>query len=268
MANVTLTIDGRKVTADENQTILEAALANGIYIPHLCFHENLHPTGSCRMCVVEQQGVEGVVTSCITKVQEGMVINTKGETAEAIRKLACDFMFKTHPAECTGCPKFGKCQLQSLSQYVGDTGRKLRANTISVKADETNPIILHEMYRCILCGRCVRACQELRAGFPHFLPNYVMGYTEVQPAFSFGDLEDDYCAHAYGKHAADIIPYLEKLSGLVSPDYFNGKGPRLREDLVPRYEEALRLVLAMRPRIEAMRDDHPVTERFLKILLS
>lgn len=162
MPTVNLIIDGQKITADSNQTILNAALDNGIYIPHLCSHENLHPTGSCRMCVVEQQGVEGVVTSCITKVQEGMVINTKGETAEAIRKLACDFMFKTHPAECTGCPKFGKCQLQSLSQYVGDTGRKLRANTISVKADETNPIILHEMYRCILCGRCVRVCEELR----------------------------------------------------------------------------------------------------------
>ncbi len=162
MANVNLTIDGKQISAPEGQTILNAALDNGIYIPHLCSHENLHPTGSCRMCVVEQQGVEGVVTSCTTKVQEGMVINTKGELAEKIRKLSCDFMFKTHPGECTGCPKFGKCQLQSLSQYVGDTGRKLRANTISVKADETNPIILHEMYRCILCGRCVRVCEELR----------------------------------------------------------------------------------------------------------
>lgn len=162
MANVNLIIDGKQISAPEGTTILNAALDNGIYIPHLCSHEDLHPTGSCRMCVVEQQGVEGVVTSCTTKVQEGMVINTKGETAEAIRKLSCDFMFKTHPAECTGCPKFGKCQLQSLSQYVGDTGRKLKANTISVKADESNPIILHEMYRCILCGRCVRVCQEVR----------------------------------------------------------------------------------------------------------
>lgn len=159
---VTLTIDGQKIVADSSKTILEAALDNGIYIPHLCSHENLHPAGSCRLCVVGQQGVEGVVTSCITKVKEGMVIDTHDETAESIRKLSCDFMFKTHPSECTGCPKYGKCQLQSISQYVGDTGRKLKANTINVKANNDNPIILHEMYRCILCGRCVRACSELR----------------------------------------------------------------------------------------------------------
>ncbi len=114
------------------------------------------------MCVVGQEGVEGVVTSCVTKCQEGMVINTKDELAEKIRKLSCDFMFKTHPAECTGCPKYGKCQLASISQYVGDTGRKLKANPINAKANTKNPVILHEMHRCILCGRCVRACGELR----------------------------------------------------------------------------------------------------------
>lgn len=159
---VTLTIDRKQIVADSDKTILEAALENGIYIPHLCSHENLNHTGSCRLCVVGQQGVEGVVTSCITKVQEGMVIDTHDETAEKIRKLSCDFMFKTHPSECTGCPKYGKCQLQSISQYVGDTGRKLKANAINVKANTENPIILHEMYRCILCGRCVRACNEMR----------------------------------------------------------------------------------------------------------
>jgi len=159
---VHLTIDGYEVTAVEGTTVLDAALAAGIYIPHLCSHENLHPFGACRLCVVKQQGVDGVITSCTTPVQEGMVIDTHDEMAQKIRKLSCDFMFKTHPSECTGCPKYGKCQLQSISQYVGDTGRKLKSNTISVAADSSNPVILHEMYRCILCGRCVRACQELR----------------------------------------------------------------------------------------------------------
>lgn len=159
---VRLTIDGKAIETSPDKTILQAALDNGIYIPHLCSHDNLHPTGSCRMCVVGQEGVEGVVTSCVTKCREGMVINTKDELAEKIRKLSCDIMFKTHPSECTGCPKYGKCQLASISQYVGDTGRKLKANPINVKANEENPIILHEMYRCILCGRCVRACNELR----------------------------------------------------------------------------------------------------------
>lgn len=162
MAQVKLIIDGRQIVADESKTVLEAALDNGIYIPHLCHHENLHPNGGCRLCVVKQEGVDGVITSCSTKVQEGMVISTKDETADKIRKLSCDFMFKTHPSECTGCPKYGKCQLASISQYVGDTGRDLREQKIRVPANEKNPIMLHEMYRCILCGRCVRACNEMR----------------------------------------------------------------------------------------------------------
>ena len=162
MANVNLVIDGKNIVADESKTVLEAALDNGIYIPHLCHHENLHPNGGCRLCVVKQDGVDGVITSCSTKVKEGMVINTKDELADKIRKLSCDFMFKTHPSECVGCPKYGKCQLASISQYVGDTGRDLRDQKLPAMSDETNPLMLHEMYRCILCGRCVRACGELR----------------------------------------------------------------------------------------------------------
>ncbi|MFV0466221.1 MAG: FAD-dependent oxidoreductase [Lachnospiraceae bacterium] len=162
MAQVSLVINNRMIVAQEEKTILEAALDNGIYIPHLCSHENLHPNGGCRLCVVEQEGVEGLVTSCATKVREGMVIETKTDLAEKVRKLSIDFMFKTHPDECTGCPKYGKCQLQSMSQYVGDTGRDLRPTKIRVPADESNPLMLHEMYRCILCGRCVRACDDLR----------------------------------------------------------------------------------------------------------
>ncbi|MGB4660820.1 MAG: FAD-dependent oxidoreductase [Mobilitalea sp.] len=162
MSQISMIIDERVIITEDNKTILEAALANNIYIPNLCYHENLHPSGGCRLCVVEQEGVEGVITSCSTKVQEGMIIHTKNELAEKVRKLSVDLMFKTHPDECTGCPKYGKCQLQSISQYVGDTGRNLRSLKIRNSADESNPLILHEMYRCILCGRCVRACDDLR----------------------------------------------------------------------------------------------------------
>jgi len=159
---VRLTIDNKEIITSSDSTILEAASENNIYIPHLCHHENLHPSGGCRLCVVGQEGISGVVTSCTTKVKDGMVIKTKDETAEKIRKLSVDLMFKTHPEECVGCPKYGKCQLQSISQYVGDTGRKLRHFKIRAASNTDNPLILHEMYRCILCGRCVRACNEMR----------------------------------------------------------------------------------------------------------
>jgi len=162
MSKVTLKIDGVTIKADPGQTILEAALENGIYIPHLCSHENLLPAGACRMCSVRVEGTDGIVTACSVRVREGMVVDTRDELAEKIRKLSCDLIVRTHPSDCTGCPKYGKCQLQTIIQVVGDTGRRLRNNKILTPANGTNPVILHEMYRCILCGRCVRACHDMR----------------------------------------------------------------------------------------------------------
>lgn len=159
---ITLTIDGRMVQATCETTILDAALANGIYIPHLCSHDDLRHAGNCRLCMVKVQGQDGVVAACATPVREGMVVRTRDELAERVRKLSVDLMFSTHPMDCTGCPKYGRCQLQSISQAVGDTGRAMRRNPINVASDASNPLVLHEMHRCILCGRCVRACGELR----------------------------------------------------------------------------------------------------------
>ena len=162
MNKVTLTIDNQTIATEPGRTILEAALDNGIYIPHLCSMEGLLPAGACQMCSVGVGDVEGVVAACSTKVREGMAVDTHNELAEKIRRLSCDLIVKTHPSECTGCPKYGKCQLQTIIQVVGDTGRKLRNNKILVAANEKNPILLHDMHRCILCGRCVRACTDMR----------------------------------------------------------------------------------------------------------
>ena len=159
---INLIIDGTPVHVEDGKTILDAALENGIYIPHLCSHENLHPVGACRMCMVKIQGQDGVTASCTARAAEGMIVDTKDALAEKIRKLSTDLMFKTHPSECVGCPKYGKCQLQSILQVVGDTGRKLQSAPMRIPTDAQNPMILHEMSRCILCGRCVRACSELR----------------------------------------------------------------------------------------------------------
>jgi len=160
--NVSFTINGKAATAAPGLTILQAALGNGVYIPHLCGHESLTPAGACAMCAVKVKGTDGVTMACSTRVAEGMDIDTRDEMAEKVRKLSCDLIFKTHPSECTGCPKYGKCQLQTISQYVGDTGRKLRENKMMIALDDKNPIILHEMNRCILCGRCVRVCSDVR----------------------------------------------------------------------------------------------------------
>lgn len=157
-----LTINGAEVEAREGQNVLEAALDAGIYIPHLCKHPDLEAVGGCRLCMVEIEGQDEPVCACKTQVVEGMVVNTTGEQAEHVRKLAMELILATHPADCTGCPKYGKCELQSMYQYLGVSPARWRTKSRPVATDESNPLITHMFTRCIRCGRCVRACRELR----------------------------------------------------------------------------------------------------------
>ena len=157
-----LSINGTEVEAAEGQNVLEAALDAGIYIPHLCKHPDLEAVGGCRLCMVEVEGTEGPVCACKTPVAEGMVVNTTGESAERVRKMAMELILATHPTDCTGCPKYGKCELQSMYQYMGVSPTRWRVKSRPVATDDKNPLITHMFTRCIRCGRCVRACRELR----------------------------------------------------------------------------------------------------------
>lgn len=155
-------IDGREIEAREGQSILESALAANIFIPHLCSHPDLEAKGGCRLCSVEIDGLDEAVPSCMTKVAEGMSIRINGEKADKIRRNAMELILATHPAECTGCPKFGKCELQSMYQYMGVTPDRWRKKSRSLPNDDSNPLISHLFTRCIRCGRCIRACHDLR----------------------------------------------------------------------------------------------------------
>lgn len=157
-----ITIDGKTIEAKEGSSILDAALVAGVYIPHLCSHPDLEAKGGCRLCSVEIDGVEGAVPSCMTKVEEGMNIAINGPEADKVRKMAMELILASHPADCTGCPKFGKCELQSLYQYLGVSAERWRKKSRSVPNDDSNPLISHLFTRCIRCGRCIRACQDLR----------------------------------------------------------------------------------------------------------
>ena len=157
-----ITIDGKTIEAKEGSSILDAALVAGVYIPHLCSHPDLEAKGGCRLCSVEIDGVEGAVPSCMTKVEEGMNITINGPEANKVRKMAMELILASHPADCTGCPKFGKCELQSLYQYLGVSAERWRKKSRSVPNDDSNPLISHLFTRCIRCGRCIRACQDLR----------------------------------------------------------------------------------------------------------
>lgn len=159
---VKLTIDGQAVEAREGQSVLHAALDGGIYIPHLCDHPDLEAKGGCRLCSVTVNGGQIPVPACTTIVEEGMVVDSRSESAEAVRRTSMELMLATHPADCTGCPKYGKCELQSIYQYMGVNGQDWRQKSRPVPTDEKNPLISHLFTRCIRCGRCIRACQDKR----------------------------------------------------------------------------------------------------------
>lgn len=157
-----ITIDGKQLEVPENQCVLESALQNGIYIPHLCHHPDLPENGSCRMCIVEVEGEDEVITSCTLRPKDGMVIRTKSEKIDKLRSLALDLLLAGHPEDCSTCPKYGNCELQTLMQYLGGASSRMRHRAKGFKANEENPLLTHDMNRCVLCGRCVRACNDLR----------------------------------------------------------------------------------------------------------
>ncbi len=157
-----ITIDGKEIEAREGQSVLEAALAAGVFIPHLCSHPDLEAKGGCRLCSVEIEGMEGAVPSCETEAKDGMKVTVNGPEADKVRRTAMELILATHPEDCTGCPKYGKCELQSMYQYLGVSPARWRKKARSVANDDSNPLISHLFTRCVRCGRCIRACQDLR----------------------------------------------------------------------------------------------------------
>lgn len=155
-------LEGKEIEAKEGISVLDAALEAGIYIPHLCNHPDLEAAGGCRLCSVEVEGIDHAVPSCKTIVEEGMIVKINSEKVDKTRKMAMELILATHPADCTGCPKYGKCELQSMYQYMGVGPERWKKKSRTVPNDDSNPLISHLFTRCVRCGRCVRACRELR----------------------------------------------------------------------------------------------------------
>ncbi len=162
MEKITLNIDGREVVTEKGKPVLEAALDAGIYIPNLCHHPDLSPLGACRLCIVEIEGMRGLPTSCTTRATEGMVVKTVTPRVEHIRRIAMELTLASHPFDCLICPSNLNCQLQAVAQYLGINEQRLRAQPRDIPVNSGNPLFEHDLDKCILCGRCVRACNELR----------------------------------------------------------------------------------------------------------
>jgi len=160
---VTLTINGRRVVAEEGSTILEAARGAGIFIPTLCHHPDLTNVGACRMCVVSVEKARGVQTACTTPVFDGMVVDTESEEARETRKFVLEMFLTDHPNECMICEVNGDCELQDLAYDYGVTWLEHSGTRHSYEIDpDPNPFIFIDRNKCILCGRCVRACNEVQ----------------------------------------------------------------------------------------------------------
>lgn len=161
---ITLTIDGKEVKAAPGTSILRAALANGIYIPHLCDHPDLTSVGVCRVCLVEIEGRRPTV-SCMTPVEEGLVVTTANEELDKTRKVNLELLVLNHDYDCQNCAKNSKCQLQELTRYIGldeERIKAMREPLLDLPIDDSNPYYIRDMNKCVLCGVCVRTCDEIQ----------------------------------------------------------------------------------------------------------
>ncbi len=161
MGTIRFFIDGREITVTEGETILEAASKNGIYIPHVCHHPDLKPAGMCRVCVVEADGL--LVPACRAPAAAGMVVKTGGNLVNKMQRLAVELLATNHHDDCLACGKNNACKLQEVAQYVGvDKQRLTRFQAQELRpVDDSNPFISRDYNKCILCGICVRACNEI-----------------------------------------------------------------------------------------------------------
>ncbi len=165
MNRINLTIDGIKVTAPSGSTVLEAALENDIYIPHLCYHADLTPAGVCRLCMVEIEGRPGLVISCKTPAAEGMLVKTDTDAINKVRRITLELLITNHPEDCLACTQNMHCELQRVVDYVGVNRERLasmRRPVLDNPIDDSNPFFIRDLDRCILCGICVRTCEEIQ----------------------------------------------------------------------------------------------------------
>lgn len=161
MKNVSLIIDGDKVTVPSDYTILKAAKELDINIPALCYDPTLEITGSCRMCIVEIEGKSKLETSCSTIVREGMVVHTETHKIQKARKDILQLLLDSHPNDCLTCQKAGECLLQD---YAFRYDVKFRDHDGAMRPellDTTSPYILRDNSKCILCGKCVLTCAQV-----------------------------------------------------------------------------------------------------------
>lgn len=207
MRTETLTIDGRTVAIEGEKNVLELARKAGIDIPTFCYHSNLSVYGACRLCLVDIDGM-GIVTSCSTVPKAGMSVKTNTEEIRQIRKIAVELLLANHDQRCPTCSKSDSCKLQSLARRLGVDEVRYRKVMELKPLDKSSYSLVRDPNKCILCGDCVRACEEVQGiGAIDFVGRGA--HTCVKPAFG-KDLEHVECV--YCGLCASVCP-----TGAITP---------------------------------------------------
>jgi NADH dehydrogenase/NADH:ubiquinone oxidoreductase subunit G len=188
---VTLKVDGQKVTVRKLSTILDAARKLDIPIPTLCHHPDLSPYGGCRLCLVEIKGSPKPIASCTTFARDGMEVTTSSPNLEKLRRTTLELILSDHPKDCMVCERAGDCKLQELAYFYGIRENRFEGERrVYTKADN-NPFVARDMEKCILCGKCVRICDEIQGvGAIDFA--YRGLQTKICPPFE-KDLNCEFC---------------------------------------------------------------------------
>ena len=165
--DVQLTIDGQPVTVSAGTSIMRAAREAGLEIPKLCATDNLKAFGSCRVCLVEIDGRRGLIASCTEPVQEGMTVRTQTEQVARVRRGVLELYISDHPLDCLTCATNGDCELQDVAGAVGlrEVRYQEGATHLDAAKDTSNPYFQFDPAKCIVCSRCVRACDEVQGTF-------------------------------------------------------------------------------------------------------
>ncbi|MEY4174724.1 MAG: hypothetical protein RI900_1889, partial [Actinomycetota bacterium] len=192
-ATVPVTIDGQQIAVPEGTSVMRAAALAGVDIPKLCATDRLDPFGSCRLCLVEIDGRRGTPASCTTPVAPGMSVTTQSPKLEKLRRGVMELYISDHPLDCLTCAANGDCELQDMSGAVGL--REVRygydgSNHLGLEKDTSNPYFTFDTSKCIVCSRCVRACEEVQGTFALTIAGRGFG-SRVNAGYQGSFLESD-----------------------------------------------------------------------------
>jgi len=186
-----ITLDGKEIAVSPGKTILEVARENGVYIPTLCYYPGTTNVGACRVCSVEVENARSLVAACAMPVSPGMVIKTDSQRVIEARKLVVELLWASGDHNCLTCEKNGDCELQDLIYQLQIEKPRFPLAPPGYEVEQTNSMIMRDLNKCILCGRCVRACNEIQVN--EVLDFAMRGsHTKVGPAFD-ADYIDSEC---------------------------------------------------------------------------